>query len=167
MTTIRPIRAEEAEAAKEVIRTVWREIFDEVMLTEEVSDYVLNYFDDPETLSDMDDIPAFYGDGATFLAVLDGDRVVGCGAVGRMDDEICELRRVFLLREYRGAGIGVKITRMLMDFAREAGYKKMRLGSNKKLHDAHRLYYHLGFHLIHHYEEAHTEYFYNMEKDLD
>ncbi|MDB5035629.1 MAG: Acetyltransferase [Chlorobi bacterium] len=166
MTTIRPIRPDEAEAAKEVIRTVWRGIFDEIMLTEEVTDFVLNYFDDPETLRDMDDIPAAYGVGGTFLVIVDGERVVGTGAVGRMDDEICELRRVFLLREYQGTGLGATITRTLIDFARDAGYRKMRLGSNKKLHAAHRLYYHLGFYNIEPYEEGNTEYFYSMEKDL-
>ncbi|MEP7218528.1 MAG: GNAT family N-acetyltransferase [Bacteroidota bacterium] len=166
MTTIRPIRPDEAEVAKEVIRTVWRRIFDEVILTEDVTDFVLNYFNDPTTLRDMDDIPTFYGTGGTFLVIADGDRVVGTGGVGRMDDDICELRRVFLLQEYQGTGLGAAIMRELLDFARDAGYQKMRLSSNNKLYAAHRLYYHLGFYDIEPYEEGIEKYAYTMEKDL-
>ncbi|MEO5929011.1 MAG: GNAT family N-acetyltransferase [Candidatus Kapaibacterium sp.] len=164
--TIRPIEHRESEAAKGVIRRAWREIFEDLARTEAVPDIVIDYFDDPEVLRDMDDIERTYS-GGIFLAIFDGETVVGTGAVDRIDEEVCELRRMFLHREYRGRGLGGRITRILLEFARRAGYRRMRLGSNRKLFTAHGMYRHLGFHDIEPYEEGMEQYVLYMEKNLD
>ena len=50
-------------------------------------------------------------DAEIFLVVLDEDRLVGTGAVRQIDDTICELKRMWLLTEYHGQGIGYRVMR--------------------------------------------------------
>ncbi len=162
MITIETIQPTQVEAAKNVLRQVWHEIFGEA-----ADEFVRTYFDIPATLADLDDIQTnYYEAGGTFLVVLDHGKLVGTGAVMRLHKEICELRRMFLLKPYRGRGIGNQVALQLLDFARTAGYQRMRLATNKRLSASHRLYFKLGFYRIPPYEENATDQAYYMEKLL-
>ena len=126
----------------------------------------LEFFGNPPQLfEDMDQIAAQYTEpSGIFLVLMDGDRVVGTGAVRRLDDATCELKRMWFLPEYRGKGQGMKISELLLEFARAAGYKKMRLDTVPELVAANKLYQRLGFHPIERYNTGPGEIF--MEKDL-
>jgi putative acetyltransferase len=81
-----------------------------------------------DALYDMFDIQGAYLDaGGTFLVVLAGDRVVGTGALRRIDETTCEIRRLWLLRDYRSKGWGRKLSQQLVDFATARGYHTIRL----------------------------------------
>src|SRR5262245_14896146 len=160
--TIESLQPVHVEPAKRVLRTVWREFFGV-----EADPVVRDYFDKPSALTDLDDAPkVYFHDSGIFLVVLDDGRVIGTGAVKRLDTETCELRRMFLLREYRGRGLGTQLAEHLLGFARAAGYRRARLATNKKLHASHRLYVRLGFDHIPPYGDEITELAYYMEKVL-
>jgi GNAT superfamily N-acetyltransferase len=162
MITIEKMQPAQKETAKAMLRRVWHEFFGA-----DGDEFVRNYFDNPAALADLDDVQTNYFDrSGTFLVVLDDGELVGTGAVMQLGNGICELRRLFLLKPYRGRGIGKKVALQLLDFARAAGYQRIRLATNKRLRASHRLYFNLGFYLISPYEENATDQAYYMEKVL-
>jgi putative acetyltransferase len=92
--------------------------------------------------------------------------VVGCGGIKRLNDEICELKRMWLLNNYRGQGLGFQLAKTLLDFAERVGYKRIRLDvfSQEKQTNAIAFYRQLGFYSINHYNDSPCEVF--MEKIL-
>lgn len=149
MLQIRPIREDEVEAARRVISAVFLEFFGHA----------------PVEFEDTDDILSEYsGDDGAFLVLVDGERVVGTGAIRRLDEGTCELKRMWFLREYRGRGFGKEMARMLMDSARQKGYQRIRLDTAPNLEQAVGLYSRLGFHFIERYNDGPGSLF--MEKAL-
>ncbi len=157
MIEIKPIQLHQVEEVKRVIVAVCSEIF-------QVSeDTILRY----DAMSDVDDVRSHYLDNnGTFLVLVDEGRVVGCGAIRRLNDDICELKRMWFLKDYRGRGLGIKMAQMLLDFAREAGYKRVRLdtANEEKQAQALKLYQRLGFYCIERYNDSFCTVF--MEKML-
>lgn len=87
-------------------------------------------------------------DGRLFLAYSDED-FAGCIAMRKLDDGICEMKRLFVRDAFRGRRIGNKLIRKIIDEARSAGYKKMRLDTYPaKMGKAVDLYRSYGFHEI-------------------
>jgi putative acetyltransferase len=119
----------------------------------------------PAAFDDMDNIAAQYREPpGIFLVLMDSGRVVGTGAIRRLDDETCELKRMWFLPEYRGKGYGTKISERLFQFARVAGYKRVRLDTVPLLEAANRMYRRLGFEPIERYNDGPGTIF--MEKPL-
>ncbi len=153
MIEIRPIQLHQVEAAKRVIATVCREVWQWSVSAEEVE----QRWDDMGVLADMDDLQAHYVDNhGLFLVIVDEGRVVGTGAIMRLDDDTCELKRMWVLQEYRGHGLGRKLAQLLLDFARRAGYKRVRLdvGDAERQERALKLYKRLGFYCIERYNDG-------------
>jgi GNAT superfamily N-acetyltransferase len=65
-------------------------------------------------------------DGVWLVAYLNG-RAVGCGGLQRLDDETCEIRRIYLDQRARGRGIGRALLTQLEDHATRLGYRRVRL----------------------------------------
>jgi putative acetyltransferase len=108
MIEIKPIQLHQSEEVKHLIFAVCDEIF-------QVSEETIRCFD---SMSDIDDVYSHYFDnGGTFLVLMDEGRVVGSGAIRRLDEEICELKRMWFLKEYRGRGLAKKMVQTLLDFA--------------------------------------------------
>lgn len=106
-------------------------------------------------LHDVDDFQqAYVNNDGLFLVVLDDQRVVGTGALKRMDQKIAELKRLWLLEEYHGQGIGYRIVMQLFDFAREKGYSQIRLQTGEVQKRALEFYRKLGFYEIESYHES-------------
>jgi GNAT superfamily N-acetyltransferase len=85
------------------------------------------------------------------LIAKQGDRVAGCGAFRPWSADACELKRMFLRPEFRGQGSGRKLAEMLIDRAREAGFRSMRLDTLDFMREAVALYQSLGFKRIERY----------------
>ncbi|WKZ42275.1 MAG: GNAT family N-acetyltransferase [Anaerolineales bacterium] len=92
-----------------------------------------------------------------FLVVLDDDRLVGTGALKRMDPSTAELKRLWLLEEYQGRGIGYQVVMRLFTFAREKGYSSIRLQTGSEQTRAITFYKKLGFHEIECYNDKTDE----------
>ena len=135
------LEAKHVPAVKELIRQVWREHF-----ANEADPFVRTFLDRPEAFPDLDAwrdlyVPPF----GQFLIALDQDRVVGTGGIRRMDSQVAEITRMFVLPEYRRQGLGRRIALRLLGFAREAAYRSVRLETNSRLVASHALYRTLGF----------------------
>ena len=146
MIEIKTIKLHQIEEVKRIIFAVCSEIF---QVTEEV---IRNY-----DMSDIDDVRSHYLDNkGTFLVLVDDEKVVGSGGIRRLNDDICELKRMWLLKDYRGQGFGKKMAHILLDFAKKAGYKKVRLdcGDEQKQAQAVNLYKQLGFYVIERYNDS-------------
>jgi putative acetyltransferase len=157
MININLLQSFHKEDVKCLIFTICEKLF-------QLSEEVIRHFD---AMSDIDDVESHYFDnGGTFLVVTDEERVVGSGAIRRLDNDICELKRMWLLKEYRGRGLGMKMAQMLLDFARSAGYKKIRLDllNPQRQTQALKLYERLGFYAIERYNDMPCTVF--MEKVL-
>lgn len=82
--------------------------------------------------------------GRLHAAVLDG-RTVGCGGLRKLDDEKCELKRLYVKPEARGRGIAGLLLDKLIAGARETGCKEMFLDTLPELKDALGMYERRGF----------------------
>lgn len=100
-----------------------------------------------------------------FLVAFDGDRLIGTGAIRRLDSYTAELRRMWLLEPYQGQGIGYRLTWALLAFARQAGYRRIRLTTDVASTRAIRFYHRLGFYPIERYNQSSEAVF--MELRLD
>ncbi len=78
------------------------------------------------------------------LLVID-DQPVGCVAVRKLDDGICEMKRLYVKPAYRDKGLGRRLAEAIIVEARTIGYRKMRLGSLASLKEAAAMYRSLGF----------------------
>lgn len=70
---------------------------------------------------------------------------VGCVALRPLDESTCEIKRLYIPPENRGAGLGrLLVERLIMD-ARQTGYTHVRLETLPVMTAALRLYETLGF----------------------
>ena len=117
---------------------------------------------------ELRDLPGKYAapTGRLFLAFADGE-IAGCVALRKIDNETCEMKRLYLRGNFRGAGLGKELIERLIEEARKIGYKKMRLDTLPgKMPKAVKLYESYGFQKIKpYYENPHKETLY-MEKIL-
>jgi GNAT superfamily N-acetyltransferase len=74
-----------------------------------------------------------------------GGRIAGSATVVKLDDTTAKLRIVFVEPWARGSGVGRMLVEHCMEFARAAGYSRMKLWTNDVLAPARRLYERLGF----------------------
>ena len=79
------------------------------------------------------------------LIALDGDRTVGCVAVRKLDNGVCEMKRLYVRPEARGTGLGMRLAKEIIAVSRELGYRAMKLVTLDLLGEAMHLYETLGF----------------------
>ena len=68
-------------------------------------------------------------------------------------ESTCELKRMYVLRDFRRLALGQKLLDTAIDFARSVGYSRIVLDSSKTLHAARALYLKNGFVDIHRYND--------------
>ena len=99
--------------------------------------------------SDLRRIREVYLDtGGMFRFLLADGRPIGTIAVKPLTEVLCELKRMYLLREYRGRGHGRRLLDEAVAWARNAGYGEIIAWSDTRFVDAHRLYQRAGFEQI-------------------
>jgi GNAT superfamily N-acetyltransferase len=83
-------------------------------------------------------------DGA-FVVGYEGGAAVCCGGIKRLDDEACEIKRMYVVPQARGRGIARSLLTALEDRARELGYSIVRLDTGPKQEHSRRLYESAGY----------------------
>jgi ribosomal protein S18 acetylase RimI-like enzyme len=94
-------------------------------------------------------LPGKYAEpeGKLLIAIVD-DQPAGCIAMRKLDNETCEMKRLWVQPPFRGRGIGEALVRSVMALAKP-NYKKMRLDTvASSMASAVKLYKALGFHEI-------------------
>jgi GNAT superfamily N-acetyltransferase len=80
-----------------------------------------------------------------FLVGLHEGQPVCCGGVKQLDDRMCEIKKMFVVPEFRGQGVARTLLRALERRARELGYKTARLDTGPKQANARGLYESEGY----------------------
>lgn len=101
------------------------------------------------------------------LLTREGDSVLGCVALRRMDKDLCEMKRLYVREAHRGRGIGRVLAEAVIREARAIGYRRMRLDTVPGLQKAVALYRSLGFEEIRPYRHNPIAGAIFMELDLD
>jgi GNAT superfamily N-acetyltransferase len=105
---------------------------------------------------------------AAWIAEVDGARA-GCIFVVTKDDDTAQLRILLVHPDARGRGIGSQLVDTCIEFARNAGYRRMMLWTNNPLVSAARIYRAAGFQLTDeapHHSFGHDLIGQNYELDL-
>lgn len=79
------------------------------------------------------------------LVAYMGNKPVGSGAIKKFDETAMEVKRMFVLPEFRGKGISRKILSGLEEWTKELGYKKCILETGINQQEALALYQKSGF----------------------
>jgi ribosomal protein S18 acetylase RimI-like enzyme len=83
--------------------------------------------------------------GAILLAV-DGERVVGCVALRPLEENICEMKRLYVRPVAQGQHVGERLVNAIISEGRRLGYDKMRLDTlPEKMGKAIGIYRRAGF----------------------
>ena len=146
MINMRRIEPEEVPFAKRLIYRVAHQIFNDPRTLEES----MAFYEGRSLLQDMDELQQTYFDNdGIFLVWTDDDQIIGTGAIRKIDNEICELKRLWLLPEYHGKGLGYRMIQELFAFARQKGYRRVWLETDRNSQSrAFDFYKRLGFYEI-------------------
>ncbi len=96
--------------------------------------------------SELADLPGKYAppEGRLYLA-FDGGEIAGCAGLRKIEDSVCELKRLYVPPPHRGQGIGRRLAIQAIADARGMAYERMRLDTLPSMQRAQELYYDLGF----------------------
>jgi GNAT superfamily N-acetyltransferase len=97
-------------------------------------------------IQEIADLPGKYAppDGRLLLAAVDGEPA-GCVAFHKLEDGVCEVKRLWARPKFRGMKVGRRLVEALIGEARSAGYRTMLLSTVDKLVEARTLYSAVGF----------------------
>jgi putative acetyltransferase len=104
------------------------------------------YFDTAEFEPELAQLPGEYAppSGRLLLAQI-GGVAVGCAALRRIDEQSCEMKRMFVSPAARRRGVGRTLAAELIRQARDQRYASMYLDTSIRQTDALSLYRSLGF----------------------
>lgn len=129
---IEEFKPEYQEAVKNVINTVMSALR---------PDYNPNDLKNAE----LNKINEAYTGKGRFWVAKDGNKIIGTVAIFQRSPEEANLKKLFLLKEYRGKGIGKKLLQHALDHCVKQSFKRITLITSTYAHEAQKLYHHFGF----------------------
>lgn len=112
-------------------------------------------------------LEAKYGapDGRLYLAYWDGE-LAGCIGLRKIDEEACEMKRLYVRPAFRGKHIGDRLVEKIIGDAREIGYSRMLLDTLPFLKSAIHMYRKYGFYEVESYNDSPMDTSIYMRLDL-
>jgi len=83
-------------------------------------------------------------EGRLLLAIYD-DKTAGCVALRKFENDICEMKRLYVRKDFRRKGIGKVLSIEVINSAKEIGYSAMRLDTVPWMKQAIALYHSMEF----------------------
>ena len=98
---------------------------------------------------ELAELPGDYKSPAGCMLLAEAtDGYAGCVALRPLHNNICEMKRLFVIPEYQGCGVGRALAEAVIGGARKQGYQRMRLDTVESMKAAQGLYFSLGFKTI-------------------
>lgn len=99
-----------------------------------------------KTDKDLDNIEDFYFNDGGYFGVVEDEKII-TATVGlcKVDEETCELRKMYSYPEQRGKGLGNKLMDYSISKAKELGFNRIILETATPLKEAISLYKKYGF----------------------
>ena len=96
--------------------------------------------------AELENLPGDYAPPRGGILVAEQEeRIVGCVALRKWDKGICEMKRLCVIPDARGQGIGRQLAEAIIAQAKTLGYERMRLDTFTSMQTANRLYASLDF----------------------
>jgi ribosomal protein S18 acetylase RimI-like enzyme len=122
---------------------------------------VQNYDSELENLEDKYGLP----DGRLYIVKVENE-VAGCIGLRKIDNENCEMKRLYVRPSFRGHKIANKLVEKIIDDAKRIGYKSMLLDTLPFLEGAIHLYKKFGFYEVESYNNSPMDTLIYMKLDL-
>ncbi|HEY0750510.1 MAG TPA: GNAT family N-acetyltransferase [Chitinophagaceae bacterium] len=139
--SIRTIEKHDNEALAKVVRDTLAEFGANrpgTVYYDETTDHLFEVFQTPRSIY--------------YVAEYMGELVGGGGIYPSdgLDEDTCELVKMYLRKKVRGIGLGKHLIEKCIDFARQAGYKQIYIETMPELKQALKTYEKFGFEYIDH-----------------
>lgn len=86
-----------------------------------------------------------------YWVVKSNDEIFGGAGIAPLEngpEGVCELQKMYFLKEVRGRGLGTDMMKTCLNFAKNQGFKKCYLETMPNMVDAQKLYKKFGFNYI-------------------
>lgn len=96
---------------------------------------------------ELENLPGDYAPPAGRLTLVTFNaQPAACVALHKIDEEVCEMKRLYVRPQFRGTGLGRELAEKIIAEARHIGYRKLRLDTvEPRMQTAVALYRKLGF----------------------
>jgi GNAT superfamily N-acetyltransferase len=107
------------------------------------------YFDEKAFEEELATLPGKYAapKGCLLFALYEGEPA-GCVALKEIDDQSCEMKRMFVDTKFHGKGVGGALAENIINEARKIGYETIKLDTSFRQIEAQKLYQRLGFKVV-------------------